>query len=224
MGFCLFNNVAIAAKTMIYKYKLKRIAIVDWDVHHGNATQHMFYSDPNILFISIHRYDNGRFYPASTDADPTQVGADIGVGKNVNIAWNIPRKSTDKIGDHEYKYAFDNVIKPMLNEFNPELIIVSAGFDCAYGDPMGGLHVTPSGFNYLTRNLMNYANGKIVIALEGGYNLNAISESMAGCLKALLGLPPLGLNSGHILSPIAVSAIEQTLIAHKPFWNFLKNN
>lgn len=224
MGFCLFNNVAVAAKTLINRHGLQRIAIIDWDVHHGNATQHMFQSDPRILFISIHRYDNGRFYPCSTDASPGVVGTNAGVGKNVNIAWNIPKNAQSTVGDAEYIYAFNNVICPMLKEYDPQFVIVSAGFDCAHGDPLGELDVTPAGFNYLTRKLMQYANGNIVIALEGGYNLQAISESMTACLQALVGLPPLRLAVNPTISPIAINAVEQTLAAHKPYWNFLTNN
>ena len=220
MGFCLFNNVAIAAKAMINKYNLKREAIIDWDVLHGNATQHIFEEDPNVLYISIHRYDNAVFYPGSTDADPTMIGIGNGVGKNVNIAWNT--NGIIAIGDMEYIYALNELIKPMLGEFNPELIIISAGFDCASGDQLGGVHVTPFGFNYMTRKIMEYANGKIAIALEGGYNLDAISVSAVACLEGLLNEPPRTKEVQRV-SAIAIEAVRQTIEAHKPFWNFLKN-
>jgi histone deacetylase 6 len=222
MGFCIFNNVAIAAKTMIEQYKLNRIVILDWDVHHGNATQHMFENDPRVLYISIHRYDNGQYYPCSKDAAPTCVGHGNGLGRNVNIAWNTNADS--RIGDTEYIYAFEKLIKPMLKEYDPELIIVSAGFDCAAGDPLGGLNVSPAGFNHLTRSLMQFANGKVVIALEGGYNLNAISQSMTACLKALLKEPALPLQSNNSVSNVAVKATNETMKAHMPFWKFLEKN
>ena len=219
MGFCLFNNVAVTAKTMIYRYGLKRIVILDWDVHHGNATQHMFESDPSVLYISIHRYDNGKFYPGSKDASPKMVGSGNGLGRNVNIAWNT--KSNSVIGDTEYIYAYETLVKRMVEEYDPELIIISAGFDCAQGDPLGGMNVTPAGFNYMTQDLMKYAKGKIVIALEGGYNLSAISQSMVACLEALLEKDPHKLLLNDIISNVAISAVNETATAHKLYWSFL---
>ncbi len=109
------------------------MVILDWDVHHGNATQHMFESDPSVLYISIHRYDDGKFYPGGKDGHPSIVGKGDGMGKNVNIAWNIPDDKT-KVGDTEYVYVYETIIHPMIKEYDPELIIVSAGFDCADGD------------------------------------------------------------------------------------------
>ncbi|XWV25730.1 histone deacetylase 6 [Tupanvirus soda lake] len=221
MGFCLFNNVAIAAKTMIKKHGLQRIVILDWDVHHGNATQHMFEDDPRVLYISIHRYDKGLFYPGGKDADPNMIGKGNGIGKNVNIGWNTGGYFS--MGDTEYIYAYENLIKPMIEEYNPQLIIVSAGFDCAQGDPLGGMNVTPSGFNYLTSQLMNFANGKIVIALEGGYNIDSISVSMLACLMALLKEAPLPLKLGNV-SEVAINAVNTTKNAHKSHWGFLQKN
>ena len=220
MGFCLFNNVAIAAQSMINKYSLQKIVILDWDVHHGNATQHMFENDPRILYISIHRYDNGSFYPGSKDAAPSRIGIGNGIGHNVNIAWNT---GDDTVGDAEYLYAFEKIISPMIKEYDPELIIVSAGFDCAVGDPLGGLHVTPKCFNQMTTIIMNYAKGKIVLALEGGYNLTIMSESMTECLKALLNHTNYNIESDADPSDIAISAVDKTINAHKPFWNFLND-
>jgi acetoin utilization deacetylase AcuC-like enzyme len=223
MGFCIFNNVAVAAKSMINKYKLNRVVILDWDVHHGNATQHMFESDPRVLYISIHRYDNGKFYPGGTDGSPMRIGTDQGTGFNVNIAFNTT--GTSKIGDTEYVYVYKKIIQPMLAEYNPELIIISAGFDCAHGDPLGGLSVTPSGFNYLTRELMSFAQGRVAIALEGGYNLNSISKSMVGCLRALVDpTNPMMLYTNITVTNPAKNAVLETMIAHKPYWKFLNLN
>jgi acetoin utilization deacetylase AcuC-like enzyme len=218
MGFCIFNNVAIAAKAMINKYGLKRLAIIDWDVHHGNATQRMFIDDPSVLYISIHRYDNANFYPCSTDADPSIIGYGEAIGKNVNIAWNS--YGVSKIGNSEYVYAFNEIIEPMFKEYDPELIIISAGFDCAAGDPLGGLDVTPLGFNYLTKKIKNFANGKIVIALEGGYNVDVIADSMLACLKGLLNEPFDGQISSDV-SPVAIKAVNKTIKAHRSHWKFL---
>jgi histone deacetylase 6 len=220
MGFCLFNNVAIAAKAMIDKHNLSRIVILDWDVHHGNATQHMFESDPRVLYISIHRYDDVNFYPNSRDADPKKIGLADGMGKNVNIAWNTNRKNI--IGDTEYWYAYQSLIKPMLTEYDPELVIVSAGFDCAHGDPLGGLHVTPSCFFHMTSDLMSYASGKVAIILEGGYNLSAISQSMLACTKALLKKDTMQLILNDVISNVAINAVNQTKAAQKLYWKFLQ--
>ncbi len=221
MGFCIFNNVAVAARTMINKHGLKRIAIIDWDAHHGNATQHMFIDDSSVLFISIHRYDNANFYPCSTDASPFLIGNGKAAGLNVNIAWNTRRDVL--VGDGDYIHAFEKIIEPMILEYNPELIIVSAGFDCAHGDPLGGLGVTQIGFNYMTRKLKKISNGKIVIALEGGYNVNVISESMLACLKGLMDIE---IECPDILtvSNIAINAIDTTIHAHKLHWKFLSKN
>jgi len=218
----MFNNVAVAAKTMINKHELQRIVILDWDVHHGNATQHMFENDPEVLYISIHRYDNGNFYPGSKNANPYFIGNCKGIGKNVNIAWNT--NNFDNIGDTEYIYAFEELIEPMLLEYDPQLVIVSAGFDCGKGDPLGGLNVTPAGFNYLTAKLMNFANGKLVVALEGGYNLTTISNSMVACLKALLNEPLLPIELNKTVAFSAINSVNETKKAHQSYWKFLSKN
>lgn len=223
MGFCLFNNVAVAAASIQKKYGKMRILILDWDVHHGNATQHMFESDPSVLYISIHRYDNGYFYPGSTDGSPAKVGTNEAKGKNINIAWNTT-KTSQTIGDTEYIYAYETLIKPIVNEYDPELIIISAGFDCAKGDPLGGINVSPAGFNFMTRDLMNYANGKIIVALEGGYNLTSISCCMTACLEALLQMEPLDVALNDYISNVAIEAVKETNKYQQPFWKCLKTS
>ena len=131
-GFCIFNNAAVAAKYAINSHDLKRVLIVDWDVHHGNGIQNIFYDDPNVLYISIHRYDNGTFFPGRPDAGADFVGSERGEGFNVNIPWN-----GSGMGDTEYALAFYNIVLPIAYEFNPDLVLVSAGFDAARGDPLG---------------------------------------------------------------------------------------
>ncbi|XP_035828852.1 histone deacetylase 6, partial [Aplysia californica] len=138
MGFCIFNNVGIAAKFAQKHFNVKRVLIVDWDVHHGNATQHQFYDDPSVLYISLHRYDKGGFFPGSDDADADHTGTGAGQGFNVNIPWNF-----DRMGDPEYLAAFTQIVMPIAYQFAPELVLVSAGFDAAEGDPLGGYKLTP---------------------------------------------------------------------------------
>lgn len=217
-GFCIFNNVAAAASTALKKYNLKRIAIVDFDVHHGNGTQKIFEHDEKVLFISIHRYDNGHFYPGKS-GNPKYVGIEKGIGKNVNIALNT---NGNKIGNNEYKYIYKNCIKLMLKEFDPELILLSAGFDCVIGDPLGNLDVDPEFFNYLTLQLMKI-NPKIVVALEGGYNLTSISQAMLAIFKALAGDEPLDVIFSNSISSVAINAVNVTKNYHKKYWKFLEN-
>jgi histone deacetylase 6 len=132
-GFCIFNNVAIAAAYAIRDHGLRRVLIIDWDIHHGNGTQHIFDTNPNVLYISLHRYDHASFFPKSKDADYVVVGSGQGEGFNVNIPWN--KKG---MGDMEYAAAFQSIVMPIAYEFDPELVLVSAGFDAAIGDPLGG--------------------------------------------------------------------------------------
>ncbi|XP_074645716.1 protein deacetylase HDAC6-like isoform X2 [Tubulanus polymorphus] len=216
-GFCLFNNVAIAAKYSQKKYNLSRILIVDWDVHHGNGIQHMFERDPGVLYISLHRYDNGTFFPASEDANFDMVGVDEGEGFNVNIPWN-----KRGLGDFAYISAFHHVVMPIAYEYNPELVIVSAGFDAAQGDPLGGFKVTPEGYAHMTHMLMGLANGKVILALEGGYNLQSISESMAMCTSTLLGDACPILNHPVIPCDSAVKTLQQVLDTQQKYWKCLK--
>ncbi|KAF3438084.1 hypothetical protein FNV43_RR20840 [Rhamnella rubrinervis] len=188
MGFCLFNNVAIATSFLLNEKELgiKRILIVDWDVHHGNGTQKMFYEDPRVLFFSVHRHEFGLFYPANDDGFYTMVGEGPGAGYNINVPWE-----NGKCGDADYLAVWDHILVPVAKKFNPDIVIVSAGFDAAIGDPLGGCCVTPYGYSVMLKKLMDFANGKIVLALEGGYNLDSIANSMLACVKVLLGDNPI---------------------------------
>jgi len=181
MGFCLLNNVAMAAKIAL-SAGLNRVLIVDWDVHHGNGTYEMFKTDPRVLFFSTHRYDKGSFYPCLPGASPQDVGEAEGQGYSVNVGWN-----ESMVGDEPYKWAWEYVLLPMAKAFDPELILISAGFDAARGDPLGGCDITPSGYAHMLSSLLPFANGKIVVVLEGGYNLSSISASYAACAAVLLG-------------------------------------
>ncbi|XP_029174654.1 histone deacetylase 6 [Nylanderia fulva] len=212
-GFCIFNNVALAARYAVQFHHLKRVLIVDWDVHHGNGTQSIFEEDPKVLYISVHRYDNGSFFPNSKAANYTSVGLNAGEGFNVNIPWN--KKG---MGDAEYIAAFQQVVLPIAYQFNPELILVSAGFDACVGDPLGGCLVSPELYGHLIHWLSSLANGRIIFSLEGGYNINSISHAMTMCTKALLGDPLPMLDPNLIPCASAINSINNVLKTHKKFW------
>jgi len=190
MGFCMFGNVALAAAKARSNGWSARTLIVDWDVHHGNGTQNMFADDPTVLFFSTHRYDGGMFYPGGRNGNFTSHGEGAGEGYSVNVPWDVKGakwRECPPPGDAEYMAAFEHVLLPIAADFKPDLVLVSAGFDAAVGDPLGGLKVSPSGFYRLTKLLMSLAGGRMVVTLEGGYNLDSISLSMAACVRALLG-------------------------------------
>ncbi|XP_076053921.1 histone deacetylase 6 isoform X2 [Oratosquilla oratoria] len=214
-GFCIYNNVAVAAKYALEMHNLTRVMILDWDVHHGNGIQHMFESDPRVLYVSIHRYDNATFFPCSTDANFDQVGEGEGRGYNVNIPW-----CKGSMGDAEYMAAMMQVVLPIGYQFNPQLVFVSAGFDAAVGDPLGGCCVTPACYGHITHLLTSLADGRVIVALEGGYNLTSISYSMTMVGKALLGDPLPPLDSGEPCKE-AISDINSVITAHSKFWSQL---
>ncbi|XP_029910870.1 histone deacetylase 6 [Myripristis murdjan] len=219
-GFCLFNTAALAARyaQSISHNAPLRVLILDWDVHHGNGTQHMFEDDDSVLYISLHRYDNGTFFPSSEEAGSDRVGVGRGAGFNVNVAWNGGR-----MGDSDYIAAFHRVVMPIATEFDPGLVVISAGFDAARGDPLGGYHVTPEGYAHLTHMLMSLAGGRVLLILEGGYNLTSISESMAMCTSVLLGDAPPSLATP--LPPphhCAVATINDVIRHHAPYWKSLR--
>uniref|UniRef100_A0A672MKQ5 Protein deacetylase HDAC6 n=1 Tax=Sinocyclocheilus grahami TaxID=75366 RepID=A0A672MKQ5_SINGR len=217
-GFCFFNTAALTARyAQCTTHESLRVLILDWDVHHGNGTQHIFEEDDSVLYISLHRYEDGTFFPSSEDANYDKVGQAKGRGYNVNIPW-----SGGKMGDPEYLAAFHHIVMPIAREFAPELVLVSAGFDAARGDPLGGYQVTPEGYAHLTHQLMSLAAGRVLVILEGGYNLTSISESMSMCTSMLLGdsLPPLD----HLPPPKtnATVTINSVLRALAPFWSSLR--
>ncbi|XP_077431566.1 histone deacetylase 4-like isoform X2 [Vanacampus margaritifer] len=219
MGFCYFNSVAIAAKLLQQRLNINRILIVDWDVHHGNGTQQAFYDDPNVLYLSIHRYDDGNFFPGS--GAPEEVGSGPGVGFNVNVAFTGGLEPP--IGDVEYLAAFRSVVMPIASEFAPDIVLVSSGFDAVEGhpSPLGGYMLTSKCFGYLTRQLMSLAGGRLVLALEGGHDLTAICDASEACVAALLGqeldpLPKAVLEDRP--NPNAVRSLEKVLETHCKYW------
>lgn len=179
MGFCYFNSVAVAAKHAIATGRAKKVAIIDWDVHHGNGTQDLTYEDPNIMYISLHRYGH-HFFP------DTGHYSEISNGTNVNIAWLYA-----KMGNVEYAAAFCELILPLVSSYEPDLILVSCGLDAAKGDLLGDCEVTPQGYYCMTKSLLQVCgvNIPVVVALEGGYNVNVIAECMEAVTLALLDEP-----------------------------------
>lgn len=179
MGFCLFNNVAIGARYLQKRYGLKRVAIIDWDVHHGNGTQDAFYADPSVFYLSTHLRHH---YPGTGSA--TETGVRAGEGTTLNIP--LPHGVGSETFFREFRVGLAE-----LERFNPEFILVSAGFDSHRDDPLGGLPLTEQDFATLTRDVMNTAqaccSGRLFSTLEGGYNLAPLSRSVAAHLEALLG-------------------------------------
>ncbi|XP_076121966.1 histone deacetylase 5 isoform X4 [Alosa pseudoharengus] len=223
MGFCFFNSVAITAKLLQQKLGVGKILIVDWDIHHGNGSQQAFYNDPNVLYISLHRYDDGNFFPGS--GAPEEVGVGPGVGFNVNIAWTGGVEPP--MGDVEYLTAFRTVVMPIANEFSPDVVLVSAGFDAVEGhqSPLGGYNVTAKCFGHLTKQLMTLAGGRVVLALEGGHDLTAICDASEACVSALLGdeLEPL---PESVLQekpcPKAAASLERVIEIQSKHWSSLQ--
>jgi len=177
-GFCLFNNVAIGAMYAFTKYNMERILIVDWDLHHGNGTQAQFYDDPRVLYFSTHQYP---YYPGTGSVE------EIGRGKGLGYTINIPLKPG--ADDAQYVKIFRKIVHPLSMKFEPQLILLSAGFDPYFKDPLGGMRVTPEGFACLTRILMNIADkccgGKLVVTLEGGYHITGLAESIKSALNEM---------------------------------------
>ena len=180
LGFCLFNNVAILARYVQQQYGLEKVLILDWDVHHGNGTQHSFYEDPSVLYISTHQYP---YYPGTGAA--TETGAGRGQGATLNCP--MPAGS----GDKDYEAVFEERILPKIDEFQPDFIIISAGFDGHRNDPLAQMNLSTEFFGWMTQRVMEKADkhcdGRIVSSLEGGYNLQALSLSIAEHLRVMAG-------------------------------------
>lgn len=217
-GFCLFSNVAVAAKNILKSYpeSVRKIVIVDWDIHHGNGTQKSFYDDPRVLYISLHRYENGKFYPGTKYGSFSNAGEGKGEGFTLNIPWR-----TAGMTDGDYIYAFRKVVIPIIAEFDPDLVIVSSGFDAADGDIIGGCHVTPAGYGYMTHLLKGIAKGKLAVILEGGYNLDSISKSALGVAKVLVGEPPEKTISSQPQSE-TLEVVDEVIKFQSKYWKCMK--
>lgn len=213
-GFCFFNNVPIAAKACQKEFpeRCRKVMILDWDVHHGNGVQEAFYDDPNVLYISLHVHKDGSFYPAGNYGDHLHCGEGRGLGRNVNIPWK-----TAGMTDGDYLYAFQQIVMPIAQDFDPDMVIVSAGFDAAEGDMLGLCHVSPAGYAHMTHALMSLAGGKLAVCLEGGYNLRSIAVSALAVTRTLMGEPPDRLASIEP-TPSGVDTVQLVRRTQSKFW------
>ncbi|KAG8322780.1 polyubiquitinated misfolded protein transport [Homalodisca vitripennis] len=212
-GYCYFNNVALAARHALDNLGLRRILIVDWDVHHGQATQQMFYDDPRVVYFSIHRYEHGEFWPNLRESEYDYVGEGQGAGYNFNVPLNAVG-----MADADYLAIFHQLLLPMASEFQPELVIISAGYDAAVGCPEGEMAVTPACYAHLISSLMALASGKVAVILEGGYCLRSLAEGAALTLRALLGDPCPNLPPLSAPCPSIQTTILNCIYSHRQFW------
>jgi len=182
MGFCLFNNVAITARYLQKKHGLDKIMILDWDVHHGNGTQHSFEDDPSVLYISLHQYP---FYPG------TGAYTETGVGRGQGATLNLPMPAGS--GDTDYQLAFSEQIIPKIEEFKPNAVLISAGFDAHRQDPLAQINLSTECYGWMSERLLEaankHANGILISMLEGGYSLEVIALCVEQHLKVLAGIP-----------------------------------
>lgn len=216
MGFCHFDNVAIAAKVAQEQVPgIDKILIVDWDVHHGNGIQQAFYDDPNVLYISIHVHEDGRFYPSGPYGDHLHCGHGSGIGKNINIPW-----SNKGMGDADYLFAFQHVVMPIAYDFDPDLVLIASGFDAARGDQLGGCFVSPECYAHMTHMLMSVAGGKVVACLEGGYNLDSISLSALAVTKTLMGEAPPRIRQ-TAATKSGLENVRKVIMHQSQFWRCL---
>lgn len=180
MGFCIFNNVAVAARYALEKHGLERVMIIDYDVHHGNGTQEMFYNDPRVLYFSVHQ---APFYPGTGAS--TELGEGEGLGTTINVP--LPART----GFHVYDAIFRQFMVPAMDRFDPQLILVSAGFDAHWDDPIGDMYLSTAAFYQLNRIILEYAericDGRVIMLQEGGYSISALENCVATSINQLMG-------------------------------------
>lgn len=212
MGFCLFNNVAVGASYLTETKGLERVLVIDWDVHHGNGTQHIFEDSKKVLYFSSHQFP---FYPGTGAAE------EVGTGEGKGYTVNVPLEP--EMGDVEFIKIFDEILRPVIEQYKPEFILVSAGFDIFFEDPLGGMKVSPEGFAKLTRQLTDQAdkvcNGNIIFLLEGGYNLDGLWISTKEMLEELLDKKHSSYDIGNTETK-ADKIIESTKKILSEYWKF----
>ena len=210
MGFCLFNNIAVAAAHALAR-GTRKVAIVDYDVHHGNGTQWIFYDEPRVLYVSTHQYP---FYPGTGAA--TDVGAGAGAGFTVNVPLEAGA------GDADYDLVLQEAVVPVLEAFRPELILLSAGYDAHARDPLGGMQVSTAGYTRMTVRLQAVADacceGRMVAVTEGGYDLAALKECLTETLRVMSGTTPSQGPMAPGSSVRAEAALEVVRPAQSAFW------
>jgi len=209
MGFCLINNVAVAA-AHARAHGVRRVAIVDFDVHHGNGTQEAFYASPDVLYVSLHQFP---FYPGTGAAE------EVGEGEGEGYTVNVPLMAGG--GDEVYRAAFDRIVSPVLEEYAPELVLVSAGFDASARDPLAEMELTSSGFGYMTQRLAEQARksaaGRIALLLEGGYDLVALEAGLEESMHAML--EGKRFDAASVVKAAASSAdVERAAREAKKYW------
>lgn len=181
LGFCLFNNIAILARYLQKQHGLQKVLILDWDVHHGNGTQHTFEEDPSVFYVSLHQYP---YYPG------TGAVAETGKGRGLGATLNCPMPAG--ADDNDYQSAFTDRILPAVNAFGPEIVLISAGFDAHAADPLAQINLSTECYSWMSERMMEvadqHADGKLIALLEGGYDLKALAHSAAAHLRVLAGL------------------------------------
>ena len=218
MGFCIFNNLAIGARYALSAHGLERVLILDWDLHHGNGIQDIFYEDPQVLYVSIHRFP---YFPWTGGVE--EVGKGEGEGFNVNIPLEMG------CSDPDYGNLIRHLLFPIAKQFKPELILVAAGFDIHHGDPLRSMSVTEQGFARMSRLLMELAgelcHKRLVLALEGGYNSEALRDSVAMVLYELIGRSAIRNDEMRLVEDAQIHSmtpvIERVREALKPYWGDL---
>jgi len=211
MGFCLFSNIAVAAAHAIERHGLERVLVVDWDVHHGNGTQEIFWEDSRVVFISLHQFP---FYPGTGGVYETGAGAGLGCTVNIPLPGGC--------GDDEWLSMFDRVVVPVADQFRPQLVLLSAGFDAHRNDPLGGMRVTGPGFAAMANRVLDIAEthtgGRLVAVLEGGYDLAALSACVETVLRRMARQDRAGRDTPQPLSPGLSRLMVDLRAAHAARW------
>lgn len=210
MGFCIFNNIAIGAAHLIQKHGLKRILVVDWDLHHGNGTQNSFYGSTEVLYFSTHQFPH---YPGTGHWN------EVGEGKGEGFTVNVPLRAGKTDGD--YLHIFQQILRPIASEYKPEFILVSVGFDVYEGDPLGGMQITKQGFAALTAEILDlaaaFSQKRLLCTLEGGYDLQGLQDGVGQVLYQLAGE-----TSKPAIEPTISSTTDQELAPvleiQKKYW------